>query len=83
MIDLFEPGERVEIHPACDLWMMGARYGNVVSCGRKYVWVQLDKIAKPVGFHPFLLTPLPRPTLDEFKAAYAAEKAALEASDGP
>ena len=24
-------GDRVEIHPGTDLWMMGARYGEVVS----------------------------------------------------
>lgn len=30
-------GDRVELHPACDLWMRGARYGEVVrydgQCG--------------------------------------------------
>lgn len=24
-------GSRVELHPACDLWMRGARFGNVHS----------------------------------------------------
>lgn len=25
----FEVGQRVELHPGCDLWMRGARYGTV------------------------------------------------------
>ena len=24
-------GDRVELHPGCDLWMQGARYGEVVG----------------------------------------------------
>ena len=31
----FTVGDRVEIHPGTDLWMMGARYGTVV-------WVMLS-----------------------------------------
>ena len=27
----FTKGERVELHPACDMWMRGARYGTVVA----------------------------------------------------
>ena len=26
----FTAGDRVEIHPNCDLWMQGARYGTIV-----------------------------------------------------
>lgn len=36
-------GERVETHPATDAWMQGDRYGEVVSIGRKYVHVKLDR----------------------------------------
>ena len=25
----FKAGDRVELHPGCDLWMRGARYGTV------------------------------------------------------
>ena len=28
-------GDRVEIHPGTDLWMMGARYGTVVGTSRR------------------------------------------------
>lgn len=45
----FQPGDRVELHPGCDLWMRGARYGTVkrlLSVGR--VRVQLDKVGTPV-----------------------------------
>lgn len=27
----FKPGERVELHPATDMWMRGARYGTVTK----------------------------------------------------
>lgn len=39
-------GDRVEIHPATDLWMRGARYGVVVGISvtpRDRVRVELDK----------------------------------------
>lgn len=44
-------GDRVEIHPSFDLWMMGARFGEIVKIlpsGKAKV--QLDKIKKPVSF---------------------------------
>ena len=49
----YDVGDRVEIHPATDLWMMGARYGVVV--GRSLtpadkVKVKLDKLPNRV-FH--------------------------------
>jgi hypothetical protein len=37
--------DRVELHPGCDLWMRGARYGEVVGCSRTpadRVHVRLD-----------------------------------------
>jgi hypothetical protein len=27
----YSVGDRVELHPGCDLWMRGARYGKVVG----------------------------------------------------
>lgn len=48
----YSAGNRVEIHPATDLWMRGARYGTcerISEDGRK-VLVRLDKVAKPVNF---------------------------------
>lgn len=46
-------GKRIELHPACDLWMRGARFGTVVAAvrkhkGRERVRVKLDKLARPV-----------------------------------
>jgi hypothetical protein len=38
----FFSGERVEFHPATDLWMRGCRFGRVASVGRKYVRVATD-----------------------------------------
>jgi len=40
-------GDRVEIHPGTDLWMMGARYGTVVGTSltpRDRVRVEMDKV---------------------------------------
>lgn len=38
----FKKDMRVELHPACDLWMQGARFGTVVSVGPRFVNVRLD-----------------------------------------
>lgn len=40
-------GDRVEIHPGTDLWMMGARYGEVVGTSitsNDRVRVVMDKV---------------------------------------
>jgi hypothetical protein len=39
----FYKDQRIELHPATDLWMAGARYGTVVKVGRTRVHVQLDR----------------------------------------
>lgn len=43
---------RVQIHPATDLWMRGARYGTVTQVGRKNVRVHLDRLGRSVVIHP-------------------------------
>lgn len=48
----FKVGDRVEMHPATDLWMRGARFGNVVKVGRTRVHVKLDKLPRPVEVAP-------------------------------
>ena len=50
-------GDRVELHPACDLWMRGARFGNVVKIGRKKVTVFVDHpaVRRDLPFSPDLL----------------------------
>lgn len=43
----YEIGDRVEIHPGTDLWMRGARYGEVVGSSltpNDRVHVKLDKL---------------------------------------
>jgi hypothetical protein len=37
-----KPGDRVELHPGCDLWMMGAKYGMVVRVYDEFVVVKMD-----------------------------------------
>lgn len=39
----FLPGERVQLHPATDLWLSGARYGTVVKVTKVRVHVRLDR----------------------------------------
>ncbi len=47
----FEAGERVQLHPATDLWMQGARYGGVLSFDpmTNTVRVKLDRLKRPVA----------------------------------
>ena len=44
-------GQRIEMMPHTDLWMRGARYGNVVKVGRKYVTVKLDALKRNALVH--------------------------------
>lgn len=42
-------GDRIELHPACDLWMQGARYGKVIGSSltiNDRVKVKIDKLPK-------------------------------------
>lgn len=49
----FNHGDRVELHPANDWWMRGARYGTVISVNNNFVYVKLDATgAKPKRFAP-------------------------------
>ena len=46
---LYHVGDRVELHPGCDLWMQGAKYGVVVGQSQTKedrVKVILDKLPK-------------------------------------
>lgn len=54
----FRIGMRVEMHPATDLWMMGARFGDVVKVGRTRVHVKLDKIKAVKKVDPDLIRPV-------------------------
>jgi len=41
------PGVRVELHPGLDRWMMGDRFGKIVSRGKGGVWrVKMDRSGK-------------------------------------
>ena len=42
-------GDRVELHPATDLWMRGARYGTVTKIGKDgRVSADMDKLGRLV-----------------------------------
>jgi len=42
----FYKGQRVQMHPATDAFMMGDRYGDVVKVGREKVHVKMDRSGK-------------------------------------
>jgi hypothetical protein len=48
----FSVGDRVELDPGLDRWMMGDRYGDVARLGRTKVYVKLDRSGKTIGFPP-------------------------------
>lgn len=48
----FSPGQRVQLHPGTDRWMMGDRYGDVAKIGRKVVHVKMDRSGKTILVHP-------------------------------
>ena len=50
-------GDRVELHPATDLWMAGARYGTVTRTGRTRVTVKLDTRPHPASLPAGYLKP--------------------------
>ncbi len=48
----FKPGDRIEMHPATDMWMRGARYATVTSIGHKLLRVHLDATNRIVYVSP-------------------------------
>lgn len=42
----FKAGDRIELHPATDMWMRGARFGAVEKTGRKALTVRLDALPR-------------------------------------
>jgi hypothetical protein len=47
------PGQRIEIHPATDEWMMGDRYGEITEITQSGRYrVLLDKSMKEMFIHP-------------------------------
>ena len=65
-------GDRVQLHPACDEWMQGDRYGEVKGRGRlrdyqgrdgerrqdRAVIVKLDRSGRVRRFHPDNVNPI-------------------------
>lgn len=43
---------RIEVHPALDLWMKGARYGTVVGHKNGDYRVDMDKLPRIITLHP-------------------------------
>jgi hypothetical protein len=49
----FSIGERVQLSPHLDAWMMGDHYGEVVKTGKRYVYVRCDRSGKTRLLSPF------------------------------
>jgi hypothetical protein len=45
-------GDRIELHPATDLCMRGARYGDVTAVGRSKISVKIDRIVRVIRVAP-------------------------------
>lgn len=49
-----KPGDRVQLHPGTDRWMMGDRYGEIVGVANResglVYRVKLDKSGKTLSF---------------------------------
>lgn len=43
---MYRVGQRVEIHPSCDAWMMGDRFGEVVKITGRRIHVKMDRSGK-------------------------------------
>ena len=52
-------GTRVQLSPATDWWMRGARYGEIVKIGKSgMVHVKLDATGRTIRIHGDLLQPI-------------------------
>lgn len=49
---MFNVGDRVELAPHLDRWMMGDRFGEIVKIGRRYLQVKLDVSGKVINVVP-------------------------------
>lgn len=48
----FAIGDRVEIHPGTDAWMMGDRFGVVEKIGRRLIHIKMDRSGRVLRFLP-------------------------------
>ena len=51
----FRRGDRVQLHPATDAWMMGDRFGTVVKVGRDLLHVNMDRSGRTRRVPPRLI----------------------------
>lgn len=46
LLTQFDVGDRIELSPATDAWMIGDRFGEVIRIGRFYLHVKMDTSGK-------------------------------------
>ena len=52
LLMMFNVGDRIELKPHLNRWMMGDRFGTVVSIGRRYLHVEMDVSGKTINAVP-------------------------------
>ena len=52
LLEQFAVGDRIELAPHLDRWMMGDRFGEVVKIGRLYLHVHMDRSGKTCHISP-------------------------------
>jgi len=62
----FADGQRVELHPGTDQWMMGDRFGSVVRTAKKtgLVHVKMDRSGRTLKCSPDHILPPKDPSKD-------------------
>lgn len=48
----FRKGDRVQLHPGTDYWIMGARYAAVEGVGRRFLTIRLDATGQQLRISP-------------------------------
>lgn len=52
LLEQFAVGDRIELAPHLDRWMMGDRFGEIIKIGRRYLHVRMDVSDKVVYVVP-------------------------------
>lgn len=52
LLEQFAVGDRIELAPHLDRWMMGDRYGEIVKIGGRFLHVRMDRTDKIVYVVP-------------------------------
>jgi hypothetical protein len=54
-IESFKPGQRIQLSPACDRWMAGDKFGEVLRINGSKLVVLMDRSQERILVHPTLV----------------------------